>query len=68
MAKAKKAASVGSECVACGCCEKVCPMGAIKVEMGIIARVDREKCVGCGKCEKVCPAAVISVSEREAEI
>lgn len=68
MGKSKRVASVGKECVACGCCVKVCPRGAIQVHLGITARVDSEKCVGCGKCEKICPAAIITVSEREASI
>jgi ferredoxin len=68
MGKAKRAACVGKECVACGCCVKVCPRGAIQVYLGVTARVDSEKCIGCGKCEKVCPAAIITISEREAAI
>ena len=66
MVKAKKIAVVGGECVACGCCEKVCLKGAIHVHLGIIAQVNREACVGCGQCAKVCPAAVITVLDREA--
>lgn len=65
MGKAKKIARIGKECVACGCCEKVCPRNAIQLWLGVVAQVDGGKCVGCGKCEKVCPAAVITISERE---
>ena len=36
-------------CVACGCCAKVCPMDAIQIFHGIMARVDMGKCVGCGR-------------------
>ncbi|MGI6014292.1 MAG: 4Fe-4S binding protein [Oscillospiraceae bacterium] len=68
MGKAMKIARVGRECVACGCCVKVCPRNAIQIHLGAIAQVDSEKCVGCGKCEKVCPAAIITISEREAAI
>lgn len=68
MKKALKIASVGRECVACGCCEKACPMGAIHIFRGVIARVDGDKCVGCGKCARSCPAAVIEIIEREAAI
>ncbi len=66
MGKKRRYASVGKECVACGCCEKVCPRDAVKVHLGIKAEVDQETCIGCGKCEKVCPAAVITMNEREA--
>ena len=42
-------------CVACGCCVKVCPRGAIQILRGITARVNRARCIGCGKCEPRCP-------------
>ena len=51
------------DCVACGCCVKVCPLGAISVRRGVAAQVDVEKCVGCGKCARECPASVISIQE-----
>lgn len=66
MVRSKKLASVGKDCVACGCCVRVCPMVAIQIAWGISAKVDQEKCVGCGKCAKVCPAAVINIVERGA--
>ena len=49
------------ECVACGCCIKVCPRNAITVPNGIHALIDEELCVGCGKCAKECPASIISL-------
>lgn len=52
-----------TECVACGCCMKVCPKGAIHVFRGIMAQVDYEKCIGCGRCASECPAGVITVKE-----
>lgn len=52
-----------SDCVACGCCTKVCPLGAIQVFKGVAAQVDGEKCVGCGKCARECPASVITIEE-----
>ena len=51
-------------CVACGACEKACPLGAIKVHRGCFAKVAQDKCVGCGKCEKVCPANSITMESR----
>ena len=52
-----------NDCVACGCCVKVCPLGAIRVFRGIAAQVDEEKCVGCGRCVRECPASVIELRE-----
>ena len=51
------------KCVACGCCVKVCPRGAITVYKGIYAEIDEQLCVGCRKCEKECPASVIMIKE-----
>lgn len=64
MTVSRKMASIGKECVACGCCVRVCPKEAIQIAWGISACVDPEKCVGCGKCAKACPAAVIDIVER----
>lgn len=50
------------DCVACGSCVRVCPMGAIAVD-GIAANINCEKCVGCGRCAKECPASVIQLKE-----
>ena len=64
----KRKAFVGqADCVACGCCVKVCPLEAIRIISGIMAQVDMGKCVGCGKCAKECPASVITVREVEHE-
>ena len=62
--KRKKKAEVDvNSCVACGCCEKACPKGAIKVIKGVFAKVNNDKCIGCGICAKECPASVIAVKE-----
>ena len=47
--KRRKARVDRRSCVACGCCVKVCPMGAVAVKHGVYACVDEEKCVGCGR-------------------
>lgn len=62
MAK-RKAKVRTAECVACGCCIKVCPRDAIAIPKGIFAQVNEGLCVGCGKCVKECPASIISLEE-----
>ena len=52
-----------ADCVACGCCVKVCPLGAIEIVRGVAAQIDRERCVGCGRCARECPASVIRLEE-----
>lgn len=42
-------------------CEKVCPVGAIKVNEKGIAEVDEDKCISCGLCQKACPKKVIAM-------
>lgn len=64
MPKRKAAVSI-RECVACGCCVKVCPRNAITVPKGICAEVNQDLCVGCGKCVKECPASVITLEVEE---
>ena len=54
------------DCVACGCCIKVCPKNAISVPRGVYAVIDSALCVGCGKCAKECPASVIDLEVEEA--
>ncbi len=62
--KRKRRAYVArKDCVACGCCVKVCPLSAIQIWNGIWAKVDRTKCVGCGKCARECPASIIEIQE-----
>ncbi|MCI6812221.1 MAG: 4Fe-4S binding protein [Lachnospiraceae bacterium] len=61
--KRRKAFVEQKDCVACGCCVKVCPVTAIQIAKGIYAQVNRDKCVGCGKCARECPATVITIQE-----
>ena len=63
----KKYAVIGKNCVACGCCVKVCPLGTVSVWKGVTAVVDDSVCVGCGKCAAECPAGVIEVVLREGQ-
>ncbi|MEY8395774.1 4Fe-4S binding protein [Lachnospiraceae bacterium 45-P1] len=64
MTKRKAVVSI-QECVACGCCMKICPRNAITIPNGIHALINRELCVGCGKCVKECPAGILSLEVTE---
>ena len=64
--KRRRAVVDPSACVACGCCVKACPVQAVQVVKGIMAKVDRGRCGGCGRCVKECPASVISLQEVKA--
>ncbi|MCI8669445.1 MAG: 4Fe-4S binding protein [Lachnospiraceae bacterium] len=57
----RKAIVNTKECVACGCCIKVCPKNAITIPRGIYAEINKTQCVGCGKCAKECPASIITL-------
>ena len=59
----RKALVHQGECVACGCCAKVCPREAIRVVRGLYAQVAEDRCVGCGKCVRECPASVVTLRE-----
>ncbi|HIS43600.1 MAG TPA: 4Fe-4S binding protein [Candidatus Limiplasma pullicola] len=61
--KRRKAHVAKEQCVACGCCVRGCPVGAIEVVRGLFARVNQGKCVGCGRCAGECPASVIALRE-----
>lgn len=63
----KRFAQVGTYCVACGSCIKVCPMSAISIWKGVAAQVNVDRCVGCGKCVRECPAGTIELKDREVQ-
>lgn len=48
------------QCVGCGACVEVCPVGAISLKndkMGFgYVKIEKQKCTNCGKCKRVCPA------------
>lgn len=48
----KKAVIDSAKCVGCGCCVKVCPLGAVSVPLGIHAVIDPLKCVGAAAVQR----------------
>lgn len=61
----RKASVYIPQCVACGCCMKVCPRNAISIAKGIYAEINGDLCVGCGLCAKECPGSVITLEVTE---
>jgi RnfABCDGE-type electron transport complex B subunit len=45
-------------CISCKLCEKVCPVGAIKVD-NFVASIKYDVCTGCGACAQKCPRKII---------
>lgn len=47
-----------SGCIGCKKCEKVCEVGAIRVE-NFVASIDQTLCTACGKCAEACPRGTV---------
>lgn len=62
----RKARVDQTDCVACGCCLKVCPRDAIVIHRGLYAIIEDSLCIGCRKCAAECPASIIRIVEVEA--
>jgi heterodisulfide reductase subunit A len=61
--EAIKAQVVDEKCVSCGACAKVCPYGAIKVDMKAKtpAKITAAACAGCGTCAAECKFKAITM-------
>ena len=50
-------------CVHCGACVSVCPVGATSYEYDWRVKMDQTICVQCGTCVHACPVCVIKLSD-----
>ena len=50
---------ISDDCIACGTCAGVCPVGAISEGDGKYV-IDADACLDCGTCAGECPVSAIS--------
>jgi ferredoxin len=64
--------AVGEACTACGACARICPTGALRLNLDTgdapSYRLEFEPwaCIGCGACRQACVPAAITVDEQPA--
>lgn len=50
---------IKGECIACGRCEKICPLDAISIDKKSV--IDYNNCIACNFCLEECPESVIGL-------
>jgi electron transfer flavoprotein alpha subunit len=48
-------------CLRCGGCVSVCPVGALELREDIV--YNKDICILCGDCKKACPVEAIKVAK-----
>lgn len=48
-------------CIACGQCQKACPMKVITIKKGKYAKIDYKECIRCYCCHEMCPEKAIEL-------
>ena len=51
---------IGPECIGCGACVGVCPVGALSMNDEGKSTCDESACIDCGTCLSACPVDAIS--------
>ncbi len=52
-----------NQCLGCGACVNMCPVGAISLGADGKAEINPEICIKCKTCEGVCPVSAITIKE-----
>jgi len=58
---AKKLAWARDECLFCGGCIAICPVGDVITLYEDDLKIDHGKCTRCGQCVKACPMGALSL-------
>ncbi|MBN1141756.1 MAG: DUF362 domain-containing protein [Deltaproteobacteria bacterium] len=51
-----------AKCLACGICQRHCPVGAISIQKGRL-QIDCRSCIGCFCCQELCPEGAIEARQ-----
>ena len=49
------------ECISCGACVEICPMGALTFNDSNEIHFSQMRCIGCGLCVSVCPTGAVKI-------
>jgi ferredoxin len=53
-----------AECITCGACVDMCPMGALTLNAFGDISFEEARCIGCGLCVSVCPTGAVKIAPK----